>query len=63
APSVRVVLDAQMLDQTPLNYHPLHNAATIAISPADLKRFIAATGHPVELVDFDSLDAAQTAIA
>ncbi|MEL6127897.1 MAG: prolyl-tRNA synthetase associated domain-containing protein [Pseudomonadota bacterium] len=61
--SVQVVLDAQMLDQDPLNYHPLHNAATIAISPDDLLRFIAATGHDARIVDFDRLEAKNAAIA
>ncbi len=42
---VNVVLDADMLEHDPLNYHPLENDATTAISPRDLKTFIAACGH------------------
>lgn len=55
-PSVRVVLDQQMMQQDVQNYHPLHNAATIAVSNTGLRAFFAATGHePVE-VDFDALE-------
>ena len=42
---VRVVLDAAMTGETLLNYHPLTNAATTSISPADLLAFIRACGH------------------
>ena len=48
---VSVVMDAGLLELDPLNFHPLDNARTTAISPADLLRFIEATGHRVELVD------------
>ncbi|MBV9991798.1 MAG: prolyl-tRNA synthetase associated domain-containing protein [Alphaproteobacteria bacterium] len=43
--TVRVVLDEVMLGQEPLNYHPLRNDRTIAVSAADLLKFIAACGH------------------
>lgn len=56
APSVRVVLDRQMMQQDVQNFHPLHNEATIAVSNTGLRAFFAATGHqPVE-VDFDALE-------
>ena len=42
---VRVVLDDAMLKQEPVNFHPLRNDRTIAVSPADLLKFIAACGH------------------
>lgn len=42
---VRVVLDAQMLESDPINFHPLRNDRTIAVSAADLLKFIAACGH------------------
>ena len=42
---VRVVLDLGMMQLRPLNYHPMHNAATTTIEPQDLLRFFAATGH------------------
>ncbi|MEQ8194187.1 MAG: prolyl-tRNA synthetase associated domain-containing protein [Rhodospirillales bacterium] len=42
---VRVVLEAAMLEHDPLNYHPLKNDRTTAISPRGLRRFIEACGH------------------
>jgi Ala-tRNA(Pro) deacylase len=42
---VRVVLDEEMLASNPLNFHPLRNDRTTAISPDDLLKFIRATGH------------------
>lgn len=48
---VRVVLDAQMLKQAPLNFHPLRNDRTIAVAPADLLAFIAACGHEPTIAD------------
>jgi Ala-tRNA(Pro) deacylase len=51
---VRVVLDRRMLEQDPLNYHPLRNDATTRIRPADLICFIEACGHAPEVVDLDT---------
>jgi Ala-tRNA(Pro) deacylase len=42
---VRVVLDAVMLGHEPINFHPLRNDRTIAVSAADLLKFIAVCGH------------------
>ncbi len=42
---VRAVLDEGMLALDPLNFHPLRNDRTTAISSADLLKFIRATGH------------------
>jgi Ala-tRNA(Pro) deacylase len=42
---VEVVLEAAMLQHDPLNYHPLVNTMTTAISPADLLAFIKSCGH------------------
>lgn len=56
AQSVRVILDAQMMQAEILNCHPLHNAATVAISIPDMRRFFIATGHTPEDVDFDALE-------
>jgi Ala-tRNA(Pro) deacylase len=42
---VQPVLDQAMLDLALLNFHPLENTATTAISSADLLRFVAAQGH------------------
>jgi Ala-tRNA(Pro) deacylase len=48
---VKVVLDAEMMRQTPLNYHPLRNDRTTAITPQDLVRFLEAEGHPPRILD------------
>lgn len=56
APSVRVVLDKQMMQRAVQNFHPLHNEATIAVSNAGLRAFFAATGHQPLEVDFDALE-------
>lgn len=57
AGSIRLILDQQMLEHEILNYHPLHNEATIAMSSGDLLRFFAATGHQPLIVDFAALEA------
>jgi Ala-tRNA(Pro) deacylase len=40
-----VILDAVMMEQEWLNYHPLRNDATTTIRATDLLAFIRATGH------------------
>lgn len=50
-----VLLDAAMLENDPLNYHPLHNAATVAISPQDLLAFVRACGFMPRIVDFETM--------
>lgn len=58
ARTVRLVLDADMLRRHALlHYHPLINSMTTAITPADLLRFFAHTGHVPEVFDFATLDA------
>jgi Ala-tRNA(Pro) deacylase len=52
---VTPVLDAEMLEHDPVNYHPLANDRTTAIAPTDLLRFIAASGHAPRIVDFAAL--------
>lgn len=42
---VRVVLDAGLMAQSPLNFHPLVNTATTAIAADDLPVFVRACGH------------------
>jgi len=51
---VRVFLDSAMLERSPLNYHPLTNEATTAISPGDLVTFLAACAHAPRAIDFDA---------
>ena len=47
---VSVVLDAIMMEEEWLNYHPLRNDATTTIRSADLVAFIRATGHEPRIV-------------
>jgi Ala-tRNA(Pro) deacylase len=53
---VTPVLDAAMLEYDPLNYHPLENDRTTAISAADLLRLIDASGHVPRIVDLADLE-------
>ena len=53
---VTPVLDAGMLTHNPLNYHPLENDRTTAISPDDLLRLLAVSGHVSRIIELDDLD-------
>ncbi len=53
---VKLVLDRRMLEADVLNYHPLHNEATVAINREGLERFLDACGHGRAVVDFDAPD-------
>jgi Ala-tRNA(Pro) deacylase len=48
---VRPVLDATMMTEPLLNYHPLVNTMTTAIAAPDLLKFIRATGHDPLILD------------
>jgi len=48
---VRVVLDQIMMDQALVNYHPLSNEMTTALSPESLRTFIVACGHEYSEVE------------
>lgn len=48
---VSIVLQRAMLAHDPLNYHPLENDRTTALSPGDLVRFLEACGHTPRIVD------------
>ncbi len=50
---VRFVLDHALLEAPVINLHPLTNAMTTSIAPADLLRFLEATHHPAKLVNLD----------
>ncbi len=47
---VTVVLDAEMMQAGVLNFHPLANTATTAISPDGLLTFIRSCGHEPRVV-------------
>ena len=51
---VTLLLDEGLLAHDPVNFHPLKNDATTAISPADLLKFIAALGRDPIRLSFDS---------
>jgi Ala-tRNA(Pro) deacylase len=53
---VTPVLDAGMLKHDPLNYHPLKNDRTTAVSPGDLLRFVTASGHKPRIVELADLE-------
>ena len=50
---VTVILDAEMMADSPLNYHPLDNTTTTAIEPGDLRRFLADCGNEVRGVELN----------
>lgn len=52
---VKFVVDKTLMEYEILNFHPLDNTATTAISRTDFTRFIEATGHSIQIVDFDLL--------
>ena len=52
--AITVVLDREMLAHDPLNYHPLVNDQTTAISPHDLLKFIEACGHTPHILGLDA---------
>ena len=49
-----VVLDAKIMNDIQLNFHPLVNTESIGLSPTQLTRFIAATGHQHIVVELDN---------
>jgi Ala-tRNA(Pro) deacylase len=51
AVEVRAILDAAVLAAPLVNVHPLHNEATVALSPDDLLRFLAESGHDPLILD------------
>ncbi len=53
---VRLFLDANMLEENLLTYHPLENTATTAISKDDLLKFFSATGHEPTVVKLEKED-------
>ncbi|MEL7108291.1 MAG: prolyl-tRNA synthetase associated domain-containing protein [Pseudomonadota bacterium] len=52
---VRFIVDSALMSFDTVNFHPLVNTATTAISQADLRRFATATGHQLTELDFSAL--------
>ena len=55
AHQVRFVLDAALWSADVVNFHPLANTATTAVSRADFRRFLAALGVEPLIVDFEAM--------
>lgn len=53
---VTLVLDKALLNYDIVNFHPLLNDATTAITFEDMVKFAHATGHSPTLIDFAELD-------
>lgn len=51
---VQMVLDAGLLEHDPLNFHPLDNGMTTAVSADGLLRFLAYADHEPQIVDLSS---------
>ena len=49
------VVDKALMDADPVNFHPLGNDATTAVSQAGFRRFLAALGVTPQVVDFAAL--------
>jgi Ala-tRNA(Pro) deacylase len=47
--AVTVVLDAALMKHSALNFHPLVNTMTTAVSPDGILRFLEATGHKARI--------------
>lgn len=52
---VRFVLDAALAASDPVNFHPLSNTATTAVSQEGLRRFLSALGIEPMIVDFAAM--------
>jgi Ala-tRNA(Pro) deacylase len=52
---VRFLVDAVLAEAQTVNFHPLVNTGTTAIAQNDFRRFVEATGHRFEVVDFSVL--------
>jgi Ala-tRNA(Pro) deacylase len=56
---VRFVLDAALAAADPVNFHPLGNDATTAVSQDGFRRFLAALGIEPMIVDFSAMAVVQ----
>ncbi|MGD9079241.1 MAG: hypothetical protein PVG96_07870 [Desulfobacterales bacterium] len=51
---VELIIDQSLWEQEAFQFHPLVNTSTLLISNDNLKRFLALTGHDVEIMDVPS---------
>ena len=54
--SVKLILDAALLQESRVNFHPLENTATTGLSVEDMLRFIRAMGRAPLIVDFSDFE-------
>lgn len=52
---VKFILDKTLADADIVNFHPLTNTATTALSQADFRAFIASLGRTLRVIDFAAL--------
>jgi len=48
---VEIIFDRPLWQQAAFQFHPLVNTSTLCISREELSRFVALTGHKIEVVD------------
>lgn len=48
---VRLLVDTEAWGEKPIHCHPLVNTKTLLVTPGDLEKFLASTGHAVELIE------------
>ena len=54
AAPVRFIATAELMSHDPVNFHPLMNTATTAISRDGFRTFIDSTGRDLEVIDFSA---------
>lgn len=55
AHNVQLILDAALFEHDIVNFHPMKNDATTAISPKDLLTFVRSEHHEPVIIDFKTL--------
>jgi len=53
---VKIFLEKSMMEQDIVNYHPMLNTMTVSLTPDDLLKFIATTGHEAHIVDLSGAE-------
>jgi Ala-tRNA(Pro) deacylase len=53
---VTVVIERALLEEDPVNFHPLVNTATTSLPPSGILAFLRATGHEPVVVDLPLAD-------
>jgi Ala-tRNA(Pro) deacylase len=53
--AVEFWIDSAFLGAERCFFHPMQNTASVQIAPESLRTFVAATGHAINVLDFDAL--------